>query len=143
MSFHGLSLFWFLIHSVAIPFLAALYGGVVVSRYNRFYSAKDMACRMIFEIKPVLQKDDAIFQHPRVDELLQYPVQVLRDSGQLDAHYILLNVAKEIAKELDEASIALAGGAPEVKLNKERWEHEARLMQPFIRAVGAVRPYQF
>ena len=143
MSFHVWSLLWHLINSLVIPFGAALYGGVLVSRYNRFYNAKDMASRMIFDLKAVIQKDDPILSHPRVDEQLLYPVQVLRDSGQLDAHYILLNVAKEIGKELDDAAVAFASGAGQVKLNKDRWEAEVRIMQPFIRAIYTVRPYQF
>ena len=140
---NSFSLLWFAINSVAIPFGAALYGGLVVSRYNRFYNAKDMASRMIFEIKPVIQKDDPMLRHPRVDEMLQFPVQILRDSGQMDAHYILLNVATEIGKELDQAAKDLLAGVPEVKLNKDRWEAEVRMMQPFIRSIYTVRPYQF
>jgi hypothetical protein len=142
--FHSsISFVWFLTHYVVLPFLSALYAGVIVSRFNRFYNAKDMACRMIFEIKPVLQKNDVMLQKPRIDEILQFPIQVLRDSGQLDAHYILLNIATEIGKELDQAGNALAGGASEFKLNKDRWEVEARIMQPSMKAVFTVRPYRF
>jgi len=140
---NNFSLLWFAINTIAIPFGSALYGGIVVSRYNRFYSAKDMASGMIFSMKGSVKKDDVMFQHPRVDERLQHPIQILRDCGQMDAHYILLNVAKEIEKELDQAQKELAEGATDVKLNKDRWEAEIRIMQPFIRSIYIVKPYRF
>lgn len=143
MIHHGLSLFWILLDYLTMPFAAALYAGVVVSRFNRFYSAKDMACRMIFEIDPKVRKESPILQHPRVSTRLIYPVQILRDCGQLDAHYILLNIAREIEEELAGAETKLASGDAEAVLNKERWESEARIMQPTMKAIFTVRPYQF
>jgi hypothetical protein len=143
MIHHSVSIFSLLITYIVLPFFAALYAGVVVSRFNRFYNAKDMACSMIFGIDPKVRSGSSILQYPRVNERLNYPVQILRDSGQLDAHYILLNIAREIEKELAEAEIKLTGGAGEVLLNKERWEAEARIMQPSMKAVFTARPYQF
>ncbi|MEI8341582.1 MAG: hypothetical protein WCH43_08630 [Verrucomicrobiota bacterium] len=143
MIHHSVSLFWLLISYLVLPFIASLYAGVVVSRFNRFYNAKDMACRMIFDIDPGVRVGSSMLLQPRLNERLNYPVQILRDSGQLDAHYILLNIAREIEKELSEAETKLAAGATEVLLSKEQWEAEARMMQPSMQAVFTTRPYQF
>ncbi len=144
MLFHqGTSLFGLFLSHILLPFGASVYAAVVVSRFNRFYNAKDMAFSVLFCLEPVVNKESLLLHRPWPSARLALPVQILRDSGQLDAHYVLLNIAKDIERELTEAEARLRAGAAEVPISKDQWETEARIMQPSMQAILSPRPYRF